>query len=160
MKMEREILTKAMRNSISEVLEKMFFLPLDFSDAGAPGDLWNAGGANLIAIRLAFKGPFSGHFAFFIPQALGKTLAADFMGTDEEGVSLAHVEQTAKEIVNMIAGSTFCALDEKAVFDLGIPEKVPSDEVWEGPGDSEEQVFLGIDLIDGRLGLRLVANGS
>jgi hypothetical protein len=32
--------------------------------------------------------------------------------------------------------------------------------VWEGPGDSEEQVFLGIDLIDGRLGLRLVANGS
>jgi hypothetical protein len=69
------------------------------------------------------------------------------------------VEQTAKEIVNMIAGSTFCALDEEAVFDLGIPEKAASDEVWEGPGDSGEQVFLGIDLIDGHLGLGLVTTG-
>jgi len=158
--MDRKMLTKAMRTSISEVLEKMFFLPLDFSDAGSPGDLWEAGGVDLLAIRLAFQGPFSGHFAFFVPQALGKALAADFMGTDEEDVSLEHVEQTAKEIVNMIAGSTFCALDEEAVFDLGIPEKVPPDEVWKGPGDSEDQVFLGIDLIDGRLGLRLVTAGS
>lgn len=157
--MDRESLTKAMKGSISSVLEKMFFLPLDFSDAGAPGDLWDAGAEDLLAVRLAFKGPFSGHFVFFVPRALGKTLTADFMGVDAEGVSSEHVEQTAKEIVNMIAGGTFSALDEAAVFDLGIPENAPPGELWQGPGDSQDQVFLGIDVIDGRLGLRLVTSG-
>ena len=154
--MNREMLMKAMKASISEVLEKMFFLPLDFSDAGSPDELWDEGGDDVLAIRLAFEGPFSGRFIFFIPRALGKTLAADFMGMDAEGVSSEHVEQTAKEIVNMIAGSTFSALDEEAVFDLGIPEQVPANEAWQGKAASQDPVFLGIDLIHGRMGLGLV----
>lgn len=154
--MDRDVLTKAMKTSISEVLEKMFFLPLDFSEAGSPGDLWEAGEQEVLAIRLAFEGPFSGHFLFFIPWMLGTTLAADFMGIDAEGVSTEHVEQTAKEIVNMIAGSTFSALDDEAVFDLGIPEPVPANEAWQGKDGSQDPVFLGVELIDGRLGLGLV----
>jgi chemotaxis protein CheY-P-specific phosphatase CheC len=149
-------MTQAMKTSISEVLEKMFFLPLDFSDAASPADLWDAGGEPLIAVRLEFEGPISGRFALLIPRKLGSEMCADFMGCAPDEVSTDHVEQTAKEIINMVAGSTFSALDEEAVFNLGIPEAVSVETVLNVPADSGESVFLGIDTLESHIGLLML----
>jgi chemotaxis protein CheY-P-specific phosphatase CheC len=154
--MDKELLTKAMKASISEVLEKMFFLPLDFFDSKEPGDLWQPDTVELIAIRLDFSGPAKGYFVFFIPRELCVALCADFMGIEPDSVTPEHVDQTAKEIINMIAGSTFTALDENEVFDLGIPDAAPAQSLWTYDGEADNEIFLGIETINGKLGLRSV----
>lgn len=155
--MDKELVTKAMKASISEVLEKMFFLPLDFFDSKGPSDIWDPKGDELIIIQLDFKGPFNGCFVFFISRQLCLNFSADFMGAEKEEVTQEHADQTAKEIINMIAGSTFTALDENAVYDLGIPAISSVESQWKYEGDADKEVFLGIETIGGRLGLRLVA---
>jgi CheY-specific phosphatase CheX len=155
--MDRDLLTTTMKASISEVLEKMFFLPLDVSDASAPADLWkDRAPADPITAGLEFSGPFKGRFALLIPGRLAGELAADFMGVDREGVPREQVEQTVKEILNMIAGSTFSALDENAVFQLGIPESLPPGSVFPPAEASENEVFLGVETLKERIGLLLV----
>jgi CheY-specific phosphatase CheX len=157
MKMDRELLKKTMRASTSEVLEKMFFLPLDFSEAGTPGELWaDPAAADLLTVRLSFAGPISGALLFMIPRGLGIEMTADFMGIEKEGVPPEHVEQTAKEILNMIAGSTFSSLDDQAVFELGIPETAPVQTALTACSDPEKGLFLGVDTLESRIGLVLV----
>ncbi len=152
--MDREMMKKTMRTSISEVLEKMFFLPLDFSDAGTPAELWeDPSSADLIGARLSFDGPFTGAFLFLIPRRLGLDLTADFMGVEPDAVPPEHVEQTVHEILNMIAGSTFSALDDQAVFELGIPESIPAQTIL---ASGREGVFVGVDTLESPIALMAV----
>ena len=123
--METETIISAMKASISEVLETMFFLPLEFSDIDRFEDWWSEGSEDgLLVTRLSFTGPVSGMFFFFMPKSLGLSLAASFMGENETAVSQEHVADTVKEIINMIAGNAFGIWDDQAIFDLGIPETV------------------------------------
>jgi chemotaxis protein CheY-P-specific phosphatase CheC len=156
--MDRELLKKTMRTSISEVLEKMFFLPLDFSEAGAPEELWeDPAAADLMALSLSFSGPFSGSLIFLIPRKLGTDMTADFMGVERDVVPAEHVEQTAKEVLNMIAGSTFGSLDDQAVFELGIPESVPVGSAREALSTREVGLFQGVDTLESRIALIMVS---
>jgi len=156
-KMEKEALIAAMKNSISEVLEKMFFLPLDFVDTISKGALWeDLKASEIITSRLNFSGPISGYFLLYIPAGLAHSLAASFMGIDEESISHDHVTDTVKEIINMIAGNTFGIFDDQTVFDLGIPELINVDDLKDGDSKSEEDIFIAINTLENRLGLRMV----
>ncbi len=156
--MDRELLKKTMRTSISEVLEKMFFLPLDFSEAETPGELWEEpGAADLMAVRMSFGGPFSGSLIFLIPRRLGADMTADFMGVERGAVPAEHVEQTAGEILNMIAGSTFGRLDDQAVYELGIPETTPAETALRELSTRGAYLFQGVDTLESRIGLVLLA---
>lgn len=155
--MDRDLLMKAMKASISEVLEKMFFLPLELSQAGTSNELWeNPAAMDLMAVSLAFEGGFSGHFMLLIPRTLGRKLTADFMGVEEGGVPPEHVEETAKEILNMIAGNTFGKLDERTAFQLGIPETVSAQTVIASSTAPEKETFVGIETHEGRMCLKVV----
>jgi len=147
-----------MRTSISEVLEKMFFLPLDFSEAGTLGELWeDPGAADLMAVQISFSGPFSGSLIFLIPRKLGADMTADFMGVEKGAVPAEHVDQTAGEILNMIAGSTFGNLDDQAVFELGIPESTPVESALKALSTREGYLLQGVDTLEGRIGLVMVS---
>jgi CheY-specific phosphatase CheX len=152
--MEREALAKAMKRSISEVLEKMFFLPVDFSDATRKEGLWKPESGHILVTRLNFKGPFSGCLYFFIPEALTRSLAASFLGEDEGSVNNAHVTETVKEIANMIAGNAFSLFDDQKIFDLGIPEMVEMGAVQESHS-GPEGIFIAINTIDNCLAVQL-----
>ncbi|MBN1105308.1 MAG: chemotaxis protein CheX [Deltaproteobacteria bacterium] len=154
--MEKEVLLSAMKRSISEVLEKMFFLPVDFPARGSKEDLPGSGSGKILATRLGFSGPFSGHFVFFSPEGLTASLAASFLGEDPGKVTAAHVSDTMKEIVNMIAGNTFSILDDQAIFDLAIPEILEPFAGGKGSPGSEEGIFILVQTIDNCLGLELV----
>ncbi|MBW1861591.1 MAG: chemotaxis protein CheX [Deltaproteobacteria bacterium] len=158
--MEKEALISAMKTSISEVLEKMFFLPLDFSETVNLGELCNSDKDKMMTGKLSFRGPFSGYLLFFIPGDLALSLTAGFLGEDEESVSRDHVTETLKEILNMIAGSTFSAFDDQAVFDLGIPELVRFDEVVRDHSNSGEEIFIAVNTLDNFLGLEMVTCSS
>ena len=106
--------------------------------------------------KLSFRGPFSGYFLFFIPGDLALSLTAGFLGEDEESVSQDHVTETLKEILNMIAGSTFSAFDDQAVFDLGIPELINFDDMIRENSKSEEEIFISINTMESRMALQAI----
>ena len=64
-----------------------------------------------------------------IPDDLALFLTASFLGSIEEKVLPVHIDETKKEIVNMIAGNTLANFNDQIVFDLGIPEIVPSRDI-------------------------------
>lgn len=133
--MKKDLLIKAMKTSISEVLETMFFSPLEFAhpaESGAavlPDD-------PLLSARIAFNGPLIGFMRLNLPHGLAHSLTADFLGVDREAVGDRQIVEMVKELLNMFAGNTFSRFDAKAVFDLGLPEIVgPTDPM---PPTSQE----------------------
>lgn len=147
--MERKALIRAMKNSISEVIETMFFLPVDFSDTV------NAEEIQMSVTKLDFSGPFSGSFVLFIPEEFAVSLTANFLGKDKEKVSEDNVIETSKEVINMIAGSTFANLDDQAVFDLNIPENILFDRAVHFPG-AKDDIFVQIITLDNYFVLKMV----
>jgi CheY-specific phosphatase CheX len=145
-----------MKTSISEVLETMFFLPIDFSDASGSEGLWKENSVELAVARITFEGPFAGRFDFVIPMELALSTTAGFLGKDEESVSPDHAHETIKEIANMVAGNTFSHYDNQAVFDLGIPELIRFDEFAESLSGPEDTIFISCDTLDGNLAFQMV----
>ena len=154
--MEMEALKTAMKTSISDVLEKMFFLPIDFSGNEGLGELWDLEKEEVLAIKMSFNGPFPGYMIFYIPKALALSLTASFLGNDEEGVLQDHVIETIKEITNMIAGNTFSTFNDQAVFNLSIPEHVPFNDVIANHSNNEKEILVPVTTLDSNLALQMV----
>ncbi len=154
--MKKESLITAMKNSISNVLETMSFLPLSFSDDVHKKDCWSGKTAQIMAARLDFDGPFSGYCVFYIPNKFAVSLAANFMGRDAKGLSDEQITGTVMEITNMIAGNTFSFYDEQAVFNLNFPELLRSNAFQEFFTDSDNEVFIAIDSLENRLAFQMV----
>ncbi len=152
----RRTMISAMKVSISEVLEKMFFLPIEFSNADRFETWWVWGTEDLLVARLNFRGPTEGSYFLFIPEEIASVLAANFMGLEESDITGGQRAETAKEIVNMIAGSTFGHWDSGVVFDLGIPEITSLSEAETYRARSKERVFIGIRTLESHLGVELM----
>lgn len=154
--MEAEMLETAVKRSISEVLEKMFFLPVDFPTTSTQDWAGGSGDRKYLMCRLGFQGPFSGRFHFFIPEETTSSLAAGFLGEDEENVTMQQRADTVKEIINMIAGNAFSILDDRATFDLEIPEMLDCSDLKEALSQPREGIFIPVQTVDSLLGLQLV----
>ena len=150
--MEKEALKKAIKRSISEVLETMFFLPLEFPEGQGEEMPGKGGNGKVLVTKLSFRGPFSGEFFFFIPEDLTLSLTASFLGEETSKVTRAHATDMAKEIVNMIAGNAFSILDDKGLYDLGIPEILEN----RGMGAEKGGITIPIRTVDSSLAIRLV----
>lgn len=153
--MKNTVLKTAMKNSISDVLETMFFLPLDFSDALDVHELWRTGKDPIIAARLNFDGILSGYCIFYIPEKLAKSITADFMGKEEEGISDDQVKGTVKEIINMIVGNTFSRYNPEAAFNLGIPELASFDNFHKELTGSKNRTSIVIDTLGNHLAFQM-----
>ncbi|MBF0100264.1 MAG: chemotaxis protein CheX [Desulfobacterales bacterium] len=120
-------LKKAMRASISEVLETMFFLTLQFEDQCKLEECGLLDIERIYACKLDFKGKFSGYFTVFIPEEVLIIMAENFMGEERDNLTSDHIEGTIKEVINMVAGSTFSNYNSEIVFNLGIPKMIKID---------------------------------
>jgi len=147
-----------MRDSISEVLEKMFFLTLDFQEAADEHEFLDSYSGDILVSRLDFSGPFSGFFELLIPERLAILMAADFMGSNEDNVSQDQVYDTVKEIINMVAGNTFSNLDRQTPMNLDIPEMVPFDHIHGGyeTRDRGEEIFVAVHTLQYPFALKMV----
>jgi len=147
-----------MKASISEVMETMFFLPLEFEDGRDTHEIVRSADGGTLACTLAFSGPFSGLCCFLIPVGVAQGLTANFLGEDMDRVTEEQMAGTVKEILNMITGKAFSLYDNQSVFKLGIPEIMPSEKwVQVAAKDAKETVNLYVNTADGDLGLMLVA---
>ena len=152
--MDRNSLTAAMKTSIFNVLEKMFFLPLELNESRTSNYLAEIN--KVLCGKLMFKGCFSGQFLFYISECLANTITADFMGMDKKDISTSNVIETLKEIINMIAGNTFALYDDKAVFNLGIPAIFFRDSP--STDNPENVISLKIDTPDDQMILKMALN--
>jgi len=144
-----------MKNSISDVLETMFFLSLDFSDDIDILEQWDTGKDPVIAAKLSFSGPLSGYAVFCIPKKSALSITADFMGKDEQEISDDQINETIKEIINMIIGNTFSKYDPDVVFDLGVPELVEFHDSIKGLPDSEKSFSVVIETLENYLAFQM-----
>lgn len=113
----------ALRNSVQEVLEKMFFVePLEEppAEAGSPeGEM---------TVQLAFEGLPSGTLTLRVASAAARQIAADFLGEDASGLPPAKVEEVVRELANMICGSVLSRVESTATFHLHPPRLLPAEE--------------------------------
>ncbi len=153
--MDKSVMTQAMKASISEVLEQMFFMPIDFFEPdNAGGDQQE--GKEMVAAKLAFNGVPDGTFILFMPLALARSVTADFLGALPQNLSGDEVSGTLLEMTNMLAGSTLSNYDHQAIFDLRIPELIPPPDALALNADTPEQISIGIQTLKSRMTFRLV----
>jgi CheY-specific phosphatase CheX len=153
--MKNKDMTTAMKNSISDVLETMFFLSLDFSNDIDLLELWNTGKDPIIAAKLSFSGPLSGYAVFCIPKKSALSITADFMGKDEQEISDDQINGTVKEIINMTIGNTFSMYNPDVVFNLGVPELVGFHDVIKDLSDSEKRFSIVIETLKNYLAFQM-----
>lgn len=153
--MKNKDMTTAMKNSISDVLETMFFLSLDFSNDIDLLELWDTGKDPIIAAKLSFSGPLSGYAVFCIPKKSALSITADFMGKDEQEISDDQINGTVKEIINIIIGNTFSMYDPDVVFDLGVPELVGFHDFIKDLSDSEKRFSVVIETLENYLAFQM-----
>ncbi len=109
-------LNRALRDSVQEVLEKMFFVePVEEppSDADAhEGEM---------VVGLAFEGVPPGELTLRVTTSAALQIAADFLGEDASDLPPAKVEEVVRELTNMICGSVLSRVESSATFRLASP---------------------------------------
>ncbi len=130
--MIKDLMTQMM-NAISEVMETMFFLPLEPVEGENVNDLLKAD--DLVLCGIGFKGTFSGSMYLLLRRPTLLEMTENFMGEDQDVLTQEHLEGTLKETLNMIAGNTFSKLDSHSSFALSLPEILEISE-WEPPESS------------------------
>jgi CheY-specific phosphatase CheX len=146
---DKYALTTAMKTSISEVLETMFFLPIDVL-SGANGGIVQYEPED-VAVELDFNGPASGRFQMLVPGSLAHKIASDFLGIDLVKVTRDDINGTVKEMVNMLAGNTLSLYDSELVFDLGVPAMFYADDSGSDEVRECDQVCLEVRTLHSRM---------
>ncbi|RJP75929.1 MAG: chemotaxis protein CheX [Desulfobacteraceae bacterium] len=152
-------LKTAMMTSISEVLETMFFMSLDF-DIHATLENSDIMHNDLsMACRLNFTGPFSGCLLIIVPKDLLAHMTESFMGLEQDKITAQHREGTIKELANMIAGNTFSTLNNQIEFKLAIPELIDTRTVSDQYLPTKERdVEIITETTGGLWGAKIILN--
>jgi len=137
-----------MKTSISEVMETMFFLPVEF---GQTIVLSRAGldVQDTMACKLAFSGDISGQVILAAPESLVLEMAENFMGEPRDQLTREHLTGTLQEMLNMVCGNALRNTQASTPFELGIPEIINLSEI------AQDDQFHIIDTDMSKLGMLL-----
>jgi hypothetical protein len=107
---------QALDTAIDQVLTTMFFSDAErVEDCGAPpGDAVRA--------SLAFHGEPSGRFYLWIEPAAARELTGAFLGLDAAEVHPPQIQETVRELANMICGSFVSLFETEVLFLLDAPQ--------------------------------------
>lgn len=146
--MTDHLIRQALRDSVNEVLEKMFFVETPGEASDTTGDPQ----ANEIVVALTFQGAPSGSFLLRLTGAAAHQFAADFLGIDEAEVSGIQTSEVVRELANMICGSVLSRVESAATFRLAAPRIVPPSEEVAG---SLSNTRYCAQLFNGRLAVNI-----
>jgi CheY-specific phosphatase CheX len=149
----------AMKDSIFNVIEQMFFLPIEVSETNGSVDT-GLQTTSWITAGVGFNGPSGGEFMLSIPADLATAMAVDFLGISPEMMSSDQITGTVKEMINMLAGSTLSAYEPEAAFDLQIPQIIAAPEPSTSDSKPEGSIVLLIETPDDRMTFRLIIAGD
>jgi CheY-specific phosphatase CheX len=142
---------KNLRVAISNVMETMFFEPVQIIEKDMTLQEWFPDGSSIIGATLGFSGPLTGSFYLLVPVTATDKIVANFLGIDGGEIDDEQRMDTVKEALNMIGGGSFSLFDKDGEFKLSIPElmskeKCAYDQLGHIKGDT---VFL--ESTDNRL---------
>ena len=155
--MNKPTMIKAMKASISKVLEQMFFLPIDVVMAEGGATSVCPDHQQAIAASVGFSGPFSGTFILSIPADLAASVTADFLGTMPGELTGEQINGTVKEMINMLAGNSLSTYDPESPFNLQIPELTSLGIGNHHNIKSAESIDIVIETTDSLLTLQMAA---
>ena len=153
--MDKSAIAEAMKASISEVLEQMFFMPIDFIAPDADRRDPEPGGESIIA-KLDFKGSLAGTFMLRVPWALAQAVSADFLGTARSSLSDKDVTGTVLEMVNMLAGGALSTYDAQTLFDLQIPQSISKEKMDTVIQQGTDEIRIEIQTTESRMTFQLI----
>ncbi|MCF8045406.1 MAG: chemotaxis protein CheX [Desulfarculaceae bacterium] len=110
--------------STSEVMETMFFLPVEKNTGISIEESGLCGPDEVRAAGISFSGAVSGRIRIFVPETLLRMMAGNFMGLNTEEVSTDDTAGTLTEALNMIAGNALRKIDDRVSSHLGLPEPI------------------------------------
>lgn len=148
-------LKSAMTASISEVLETMFYMPLEFEDYTVQERKALLEAPDLRLCKLTFTGKISGYFLMAIRDSLLVTMARDFMGEDKENITRQHTDGIIKEALNMVAGHMFSNMDKTNEYNLGIPELMEDKSVQAMFSECPSDYLVVAESIEGVVACRV-----
>lgn len=108
--------------SISEVMETMFYLPIEHNNQVTIESSGIIDSKDLNVCSITFSGNYAGNLYLLMPTSVLQIMATNFLGEEPETLSEPHLSGTMKEALNMIAGNTFSKIDADTSFGLGVPE--------------------------------------
>ncbi|MFO7753342.1 MAG: chemotaxis protein CheX [Desulfobacteraceae bacterium] len=115
--------------STSEVMETMFFLPVEKNGGISLEDTGLCSANETLAAGISFSGAFSGRICIFMPDSLLKMMAENLMGLNPDDVTAEDTAGTLTEALNMIAGNALRKIDDRFSSHLGLPATVDPAEV-------------------------------
>ncbi|WP_033397999.1 chemotaxis protein CheX [Desulfobacter curvatus] len=124
----KKVLMTAMTNSISEVMETMFFMPVEIG----PETILNNSGIDLntaLACRLSFTGDICGNIDVISPETLVTELASNFLGESKEDLTWEQQFGTLSEMLNMVCGNALKNVKCESPYKLGLPEKITGSDL-------------------------------
>ena len=123
----KKTLTTMILTSISEVLETMFFIPVEpeEEELSKLPDI----GSDLLAASLKFKGDRSGDLVIIAPRIVVEEMAENLMGLNSENVEEEYLTGTLTELLNMVCGNALSRADASNPYELAIPEIILMPEV-------------------------------
>jgi len=130
--MRRETMMEAMREAISDVLETMFFQPVQMSDTNCSLQEWFSDTPLLAGATLSLYGPSTGSFYLLLPATMVVGITANFLGVEEGEIHEEQKKDTIKEALNMIVGRMLSVSDKGGVLKLGIPELIDENRLAAG----------------------------
>jgi len=150
-------LKKAIMSSISDVLETMFFMVIEFDEKGSLTECDIIGNKNITGVMLDFTGRIMGKFLLWVPEDQLRSMAADFMGIAPDSIIDEHTSGTIKEVVNMIVGNTFGIYDDKVEFKLGIPELIKKGNTEKMINEKgSEEIFIKVNTSDSFIATKVI----
>ena len=145
----KKILMKAMMTSISEVMETMFFLPVEFGEESTMVKSGIDINKPVQTSQLKFTGDVSGSLFIVVPKDLIGEMAENFMGESQDRLTEAHLSGTLTEMLNMVCGNALSKAKSKVPFELGIPQ------VIDEPNFSSEQRLTIIETTQSKMAVFL-----
>lgn len=149
---------KAMQQAISDVMNKMFFLPMQINEKGLALREWFSSKQPLVGATLSFTGPSSGFSYLLIPAEVAREITADFLGLDKEAINRKQETDTVKEALNMIAGHMFSQFDAEGAFQLGIPNLINESELLAGQLDNFNNGAILIETEHSHMAAGIIIN--
>ena len=152
----KKALKAAMMASISEVLETMFFMSLEFDPQITKRGATKLNSEKNLACQIGFHGEFSGYFALLVPESLLLELTKNFIGQDQTAITEAHLQGTIREMLNMLAGNTLSKFNKSKEFKLDFPELKKVTGLWNLDTESDKEITVITETTSGYLALRMV----
>lgn len=144
--MKKRLMT-AMKTSISEVMETMFFLPIEFGRESIPAQCGMD--TKNMACELRFTGNTSGRVILMAPESLVAEMAENFMGEPLENLTPEHLSGTLTEMLNMVCGNALSKTAVKTPFELGLPKMI------DGSAMATTEVFTIVETLKSKMAILL-----